>query len=85
MVPGEEPRRSRWGGGEGRKGGPDELLAKNRKGGGWQRYASAKFRNWRRGQSGPSLKALGEELIQVNRAVGIGARTTREEMRLEER
>lgn len=27
----------------------DELLTKNRKGGGWQRCASAKFGNWRRG------------------------------------
>lgn len=37
------------------------------------------------GQSGPSLKALGEERIQVKPAAAIGARAPREEMRLEER
>lgn len=63
----------------------DELLAKNRKGGGWQRCASAKFGNWRRGAERSLTKALGEERIRVKPAVGIGARTPREEMRLEER
>lgn len=37
------------------------------------------------GQSGPSLRPWGGERIQMKPAVGIGARTPREEMRQEER
>lgn len=59
MVPEEKPRLSRWVDERDGREVRDELLAKNRKGGGWQRCASAKFGNWRRGAERSLTKALG--------------------------